>query len=172
MRQFGQFQFPKGVSVSQVLGFCCLSIAMVLLATTPAMAQFSDGKIVGTVYDSSKAAIPGATVVVKDERTGGERTVVTNELGAYTAAQLKPSTYSVTVSASGFENKTLSGITVGVGQARTADFTVNPAGNNEQITVSEMVTVDTTSARVGVNVSATKSMNCRSTDARFRSSIC
>jgi hypothetical protein len=40
-----------------------------------------------------------------------------------------------------------------VGQSKTADFTVNPAGNTEQITVSEIVTVDTTSARVGVNVS-------------------
>ena len=124
MRQFSQLLFPKGVSVYQALRFSCLLVALAFLGATPAMAQFSDGKIVGTVYDSSKAAIPGATVVVKDERTGGERTVVTNELGAYTAAQLKPSTYSVTVSASGFENKTLSGITVGVGQARTADFTV------------------------------------------------
>ena len=82
-----------------------------LLGTTPASAQFSDGKIVGTVYDTSKAAIPGATVVVKDERTGMERTIVTNEVGAYTAAQLKPSTYAITVSASGFESKTLSGVT-------------------------------------------------------------
>jgi len=153
MRQFRLFLYPKSVSVSQVLRFCCLLVAIVLLGTTPASAQFSDGKIVGTVYDSTQAAIPGATVVVKNERTGEERAVVTNERGAYTATQLKPSTYAVTVSASGFESKTISSITVGVGQSKTADFTVNPAGNTEQITVSEIVTVDTTSARVGVNVS-------------------
>jgi hypothetical protein len=90
-----------------------LLVAIVLLGTTPASAQFSDGKIVGTVYDSTQAAIPGATVVVKNERTGEERAVVTNERGAYTATQLKPSTYAVTVSASGFESKTISSITVG-----------------------------------------------------------
>jgi carboxypeptidase family protein len=152
MRKFSQFLLPKGVSVSQALRFSCLLAALALLGTISAMAQFSDGKIVGTVYDSSKAAIPGATVVVKNQRTGEERTVVTNEQGAYAAPLLKPSTYAVTVSASGFENKTLSGIGVGVGQGKTVDFIVNPAGQNEQITVSEMVTVDTTSARIGVNV--------------------
>ena len=134
-------------------------VAMVLVVGSLgelAFGQFSDGKIVGTVYDSSKAAIPGATLVVRDERTGVERTVVTNEVGAYTVPQLKPSTYTVTVNASGFESRTLSGITVGVGQSRTADFTVNPAGNTEQITVSEIVTLDTTSARVGVNVTETE----------------
>jgi len=133
-----------------------LAIVLALGSLSQTFGQFSDGKIVGTVYDSSKAAIPGATVVVKDERTGVERTVVTNEVGGYTAAQLKPSTYGVTVSANGFESRTVSGIVVGVGQSRTADFTVNPAGNNEQITVSEAVTLDTTSARVGVNVSETE----------------
>ena len=121
-----------------------------------AFGQFSDGKITGTVYDSSKAAILGATVQVKDERTGVERTVITNEQGAYVAPQLKPSTYQVNVTATGFESKTVNGVTVGVGQARTVDFTVNPAGTNEEITVSELVTVDTTSARVGVNVTETE----------------
>ena len=62
MRQVRLFLHPKGVSVSQVLRFGCLLVAIVLLGTTPASAQFSDGKIVGTVYDTSKAAIPGATL--------------------------------------------------------------------------------------------------------------
>src|SRR5262245_57613437 len=109
-----------------------------------AFGQFSDGKIAGTVYDSSKAASPEATVQVKDERTGVGRTVITNELGAYLVPQLKPSTYQVNVTATGFEGKTINGVAVGVGQARTVDFTVNPAGSNEEITVSELVALDTT----------------------------
>jgi len=152
MRRFGQVLFLEGVSISQAVKFCSLLVAVAVLAAIPAMAQFSDGKIAGTVYDSSKAAIPGATVVVKNERTGEERTVVTNEQGAYSVPQLKPSSYAITISASGFESKTLSSIGLGVGEAKTADFIVNPAGSKEEITVSEIVTVDTTSARIGVNV--------------------
>ena len=53
-----------------------VAVGMVLVLTgfvRSAYSQFSDGKIAGTVYDSSKAAILGATLVVKDERTGVER---------------------------------------------------------------------------------------------------
>ncbi len=116
------------------------------------LAQFSGGKISGSVYDSSKAAIPGATVTVRDERTSEERKTVTNEQGQFVVPQLKPSTYKVTAEAGGFESQSIADIILRVGQNLTLDVTVHPAGNTEEITVSEIVTVDTTSARIGVNV--------------------
>jgi len=48
-----------------------------------AQAQFSNGRISGVVYDPSNAAIPGATISIRDERTGLERETTTNEEGAY-----------------------------------------------------------------------------------------
>jgi len=131
-------------------------MAFLLKCSSNLLGQFAGGRISGSVYDSSKAAIPGATVTVKDQRTSEERQAVTNEQGQFVVPQLKPSTYVVTAQAAGFEPQSIEGITLRVGQNVTLDLTVHPAGNTEQITVSEIVTVDTTSARIGVNVTPTE----------------
>lgn len=117
----------------------------------PVSAQTSDGQIVGTVYDSSRAVVPNAVVTILDDRTSAERTVSANAQGYFVAAQLRASTYTITVNAAGFEPSTRT-ITLGVGQTHTLEFIVNPAGNKAEITVTDRVSVDTSSARVGVNV--------------------
>ena len=65
-----------------------LAIALLLPALAYAQAE---GRFVGVVLDPSGAVIPGATVVVKNERTGEERTVTSNAEGRYIVANLKPS---------------------------------------------------------------------------------
>src|SRR6185503_12923270 len=107
----------------------------------------------------SNAAIPGATISIRDERTGLERETTTNEEGAYVVLQLKPSVYTITVKSSGFEAKTTAGVVVAVGQSRNLDFIVNAAGKNESITVSDTAVVETSSARIGVNVTPTEVKN-------------
>ena len=53
-----------------------------LIAHAPAArAQGTEGRFTGTVVDSSGSAVPGATVVVKNERTGEARTVTANAQG-------------------------------------------------------------------------------------------
>src|SRR5437016_10384994 len=116
--------------------------------------QTSDGKIVGTVFDSSRAAIPGAAVTVKNERTTIEHTTTTNEQGYFVVPGLQPSSYTVTVSASGFQPTSSKNILLAVGQVHAVDFVVNPAGTAEQITVTDQVDFDTSSARMGVNVTS------------------
>ena len=67
-----------------------------LIAHAPAVrAQLNEGRFTGTVLDASGAAVPGARVVVKNERTGEERTVTTNEQGRYVVTGLRPSTYTI-----------------------------------------------------------------------------
>src|SRR5262245_33000711 len=68
--------------------------AIALLLPTLAFAQ-AEGRFVGVGLDPSGAVIPGASVVVKNERTGEERTVKANEEGRYTVANLKPSIYTI-----------------------------------------------------------------------------
>ena len=54
-------------------------VAAMLLALLPSLAAAqTDGRIVGTVRDSSNAFIPGATVTVKNVRTGEDRLAVTD----------------------------------------------------------------------------------------------
>src|SRR5262245_53342586 len=138
---------------ARLLGLLALAWAAIMLDSIPSvLAQNSDAKIAGTVYDSSKAAIPGASITVRNERTSVERSTTTNEQGYYVVPGLQPSTYTVTVSASGFQPTSAKSVSLVVGQVHTIDFVVNPAGTAEQITVTDQVNFDTGSARIGVNV--------------------
>jgi hypothetical protein len=84
---------------ARVLLVLILPVLALPLTVPCALAQTSDARIAGTVYDSSRAAIPGATVTVKNERTAAERTATSNEQGYFIVPGLPPSTYTVTVSA-------------------------------------------------------------------------
>ena len=62
----------------------------------PAVAQTVTGTIQGTVTDTTAAAVPGVTVVIRNVDTGLVREVVTNELGFYNAAYLPIGRYRLT----------------------------------------------------------------------------
>src|ERR1700744_3459538 len=79
----------------------CLSL-IVTLTCAPAPAQTVDTAIVGTITDSSGAAIPGATVVVSSSATGIKKQAVTGSSGEYTVSYLTPGSFDVTVTANGF----------------------------------------------------------------------
>ena len=66
-----------------------------------AFAQTDVARITGTVTDASRAVIPAAVVVLKNEKTGQERKFSTDEHGVYLALQLQPSLYSLSASAPG-----------------------------------------------------------------------
>ena len=56
-------------------------VALVWVASAlPASAQ-ADGRFVGTVVDASGAFVPNATITVKNEKTGEERTITSNAQG-------------------------------------------------------------------------------------------
>src|ERR1700730_18254014 len=59
----------------------------VCLFAAVALAQSQTGNLVGTVSDAS-GLVQGATIVVKDNQTGTEKTVVTGDNGGFTLSQL------------------------------------------------------------------------------------
>src|SRR5882672_6421603 len=75
-----------------------------------------DGAIGGTVQDSSGLAIPKATVIIRNSATNAEQIVVTDDSGFFRAIHLQPSTYTVTISAPGFEGYKSPEVIVQVGQ--------------------------------------------------------
>ena len=75
------------------------------------------GSISGIVQDPSKAAVPGAAVVLTNDSKGIRRTIETNSQGIFTAPALIPADgYSVSVTKGGFATYQATGITVAVGQ--------------------------------------------------------
>lgn len=77
-----------------------LSFALGLLFVSAAAAQSNAGRIVGTIADPS-GVVPGATVVVTDNQTKRERTVVASEDGTFTVPQLEFGAYTVRVTSPG-----------------------------------------------------------------------
>lgn len=130
-------------------------VAALMLALLPALAAAqSDGRIIGTVRDSSNAFTPGATVTVKNVRTGEARTAVTDATGTFAVTALRPSTYTISAELDGFAKVEYSELNLAVGQEMALDFEFRPASLQESVTVMATAPVlDISSARVGANVS-------------------
>lgn len=83
--------------------FVVLALLLVL-GSSPAYAQATSASTLsGTVVDADGGAIPGATVVVKNNATGVTTESVSNSTGQFSFPGLNAGTYTVTVSLTGFK---------------------------------------------------------------------
>ena len=131
-------------------------LAMLFAATTAgsAFAQGELGRVSGIVRDQSNAFVAEAKVLVKNERTGDERSALTNNDGYFIIGSLRPSTYTIKVEKDGFAVIEYTGMPVATGQELALDFEIKPAGVQEAVTVVGTAPVlDVSSARIGANVS-------------------
>ena len=80
------------------------------------LAQTSTGTIIGQVKDGSGAVLANATVKLTLVANGTTRVTKTNEAGDFSAPVIPPGQYAITVSAPGFADKSLTGITLLVDQ--------------------------------------------------------
>ena len=113
------------------------AIASLVLSSTGAFAQASSsGSIAGVVRDTTGAVLPGVTVEAASpaliEKT---RSVVTDGSGAYKIVDLRPGTYSVTFTLTGFSTVKRDGIEL------TTSFTANVNADMKVGSVEETITV-------------------------------
>jgi len=138
---------------SRTSAFVLFSLAFLaaLLTGGSALAQTFRGPILGTVSDSSGAAVPDATVTIKNLDTGLTRTVSTSQDGSYAAPELPIGNYSVTVEKAGFKSGVVTGIKVEVSSERRADVTLQPGQLAQTIEVQgeELPMVESTSNTLG-----------------------
>jgi hypothetical protein len=142
--------------VPQSLGrISLIAIALAALFVFPLTtnAQTDQGRIAGTVTDSNGAVVPGATIVVKNERNGEERTATSNEVGYFIISALRPSSYSITANAKDLSTKATN-IQVLVGQEVNLPLVVQPTGLEARVEVSAggETALETSSAVMGANV--------------------
>ena len=129
------------------------ALFFVAMCAATSMAQTDQGRFTGTVRDSSNAFVAAASVKVKNERTGEEREVLTNQQGYFLIGSLKPSTYTIRAEKGGFAPIEYTNMQISVGQELSLDFEFKPAGVQENVTVvGTAPVVDMSSARIGVNV--------------------
>src|SRR5215467_10959011 len=113
------------------------SLALLFACSGVALSQEITGGLTGTVKDAQGAAVKGATVTVTNPATKeAVRTITTNDEGSYSAGDLHPGMYDVTVEATGFKKHISNKVQVDVGKPRTLDITLE-AGN-----IAEVVTVE------------------------------
>jgi hypothetical protein len=117
-----------------------LACAAALLLAFPARfatAQTSgNGNIVGTVTDTSGAAVPNVPVIVLNNDTGISRSLTTNSDGSYTANFLLPGHYEVILGGGSFGKVDRRDIVLTVGQVLTIDAALSAASVSTQIEVS------------------------------------
>jgi hypothetical protein len=138
------------VRICKTVFAVCLTAILLLFGTSTA-AQTFRGTILGTVTDSSGAAIAGAAVAVKNVNTGLSRTVTTSEDGTYSVPELPIGTYSVTVEKTGFKQGLVTAIQVEVSSERRADVTLQPGEVSQTIEVTgdQLPQVESTSNVLG-----------------------
>ena len=135
-------------------GVAVAVVCAVLLATfgaAPSYAQTFRGSILGTVTDTSGAAVVGATVTIHNVATGIDRITQTNVDGSYLVPELQIGSYDVTVEMSGFQKAVTKGVVVDVASEKRIDAILKPGQVNQQIVVEgeDLPQVDTTTNTLG-----------------------
>ncbi len=119
--------------VARIVG---VFLSLTVCLATPLLAQRADRAIIsGVVTDPQGAAVPGATVTIRNEATGVNTVHVTNGAGAYTSSPLVLGRYSVTVDLSGFKKAVSSGILLEGGDQVRQDIILQVGGLTETVEV-------------------------------------
>jgi outer membrane receptor protein involved in Fe transport len=144
--------FSKKASVAVSI----FTLFIILLLANQACAQVSGATLTGTVRDPSGGFIPNAPVSIKDLATDVVRKVTTDSAGLFTAPNLLPGDYAVTITAPGFSTEVRTGITLTVGAQQVVDVTMRVGQVTQTVEVTgEAPTVQLTSSTLGATVDAT-----------------
>ena len=127
-----------------------LAALFLLNPATPAHGQATDGNVVGSVYDSTGAAVAGAAVELLNLATGVRATSSTDAQGAYRFGNVLIGTYTVNVAAAGFTPASLKDVAVELSRTSTANLTLTVGNVTSAVEVSSApALLDTTTAQIG-----------------------
>jgi hypothetical protein len=145
--------------VNKLLPTRILQIAVLLgllsIASPVLYGQASSSAITGTITDQNGAAIPGATVTVKNELTGVSQDEVTDNSGFYSVEGLHDGRYTVDVTKPGFKESITNGIQLNPGQRYGSNVKLEVGSATANVTVSaDTEVVNTESADVGGTISS------------------
>ena len=142
-----------GRVLSRVFVFALVLAATVFVAFGQ---DLDDVTITGKLTDSNGLAVVGATVTATSAETGEVRTVTSDDEGLYKIVKLKPGTYKIKVTASGFGPQETTEIKTISAQNVQQNFKLAPADVRAETTVTvtseDGPAVDTTRTIVGGTV--------------------
>ncbi len=131
------------------------ALSLIVLSTALAWAQTETGTISGTVNDPTGALIARATVTAREEATGAVRTTQTDDNGLYVLPNLLPSTYVVTVEATGMKKVSLRvQLAVGSRQALNVKMELGSASTTVEVSGGSVEQVNTETQQIGTEITS------------------
>ena len=131
-----------------LVAFLTLGSAGLLVAQGSYRAQ-----VRGVITDASGAVVPDAEITITDTGTNVASTVRSDGKGSYFFTGLRPSTYSIKVSAAGFRGAELAGVALAVDQQTTLNFTLTPGAVSTTVEVNATKPLmDSESATLGTEI--------------------
>ena len=125
-------------------------VVLLIGATAIGFAQVDTGGLVGTVKDSSGAALSNVSVTATNVDTGIPTAVKTNPGGNYVIAPLQIGRYSLSVESTGFRKEVRKDIVLNVQETMRVDFSLQVGSVSETMEVSgETPLLETESASLG-----------------------
>src|SRR5271165_2894452 len=137
-----------------------LTFVGVVAMQTPAWGQEVTASIVGTVSDPSGAPIKGATVAATDTDRGTVWTAQTNDTGSYSLLRLPIGSYTVKVTAPGFQTSVHPPFTLELNQTARVNVPMKVGKVSETVEVTGSAPVlQTENAQVGTVVDSNSITN-------------
>ena len=139
---------------NKLLLLICTVLCLVAPFSVSAQSSSSTGAFGGTVTDVNGAVVPGATITIKNEKTGETRTANVGDDGAFRIGNLQPTLYTITATGGNFQPSTQTGIELLVGQEQNLTLILQLQGVGAQVNVisGEETAINTQSASQSVNV--------------------
>jgi carboxypeptidase family protein len=138
----------RKLEIASVL-FGMMVLVTLIAGSRPAWGQPSTS-VRGTVTDSTGSAVVGATATILGVESKLERTTTTGSAGEYQFLFLPPGSYTLRVSAAGFQGYEQKGLQLLVNTPATANTQLKVGGANEVITVtSEEPALNMVDASIG-----------------------
>ena len=98
-----------------------VAVCAFLLTAFAAFGQINSGSLAGTVTDPQGEVVSGAVVTIVDAQSGTTYTATTSGAGLYVIPEVRPGTYTETVTAPGFETVSTSRIIVSISTRAAED---------------------------------------------------
>ncbi|MGE4260883.1 TonB-dependent receptor [Shewanella sp.] len=132
-----------------------VSVSAFFALSLPAYsASNTDGSIQGSVVTTADAPLSNATITIKSKDTGLTRTITTDESGKYRIPRLPIGNYTVTVSATGYNDKVTDNVSVTIGGNANVTSVMNQTGMERLSVVgSRVAAIDTTSSESSLVIS-------------------
>lgn len=134
-----------------------LVFAAICCGIPQALAQAVGASLNGQVTDSTGAAIPNATITLRNTGTGLTLTAISDGQGAYRIAPVPPGAYDLTIQTNGFQRYVQHGIVIAVATASTQNVSLKAGSVQQTVTVTANAELlNTTSGSLGTTINSTE----------------